>query len=308
VVGGDFTEIDGITRNRIARLERDGTLDTSFDPGQGADGEVRSVLIQPDGKILIGGSFRNIGAVERHGIARLNEDGSPDLQFTPRRYEPYEIYALALEPNGKILVGGSWITPIGYMSSARTMVTRLHSDGTPDPSFWLVLPTAASDQWRDLPNPRCDCLALLPSGKILVGGVFGAVVGVPREGIARLQSDGRLDLEFDLALSDFEANSFSVQDDGKIVVARYGAVIPSLFRLNAEANAPFRITSWARETDGSLNMLLNPPLNQQVIIETSDNLVQWRVLSTNTVFNGTLQCEDESATQQPIRYYRVLVR
>ena len=75
IVGGTFTLLDGMVRNRIARFEADGRVDASFDPGMGVDADIDALALQPDGKILLGGKFTSVGGVERHGIARLGPDG-----------------------------------------------------------------------------------------------------------------------------------------------------------------------------------------------------------------------------------------
>ena len=59
LIGGDFTAVNGIGRNGIARLNPDGSLDPTFDPGQGATNAVRAIAIQLDGNIVVGGSFTN---------------------------------------------------------------------------------------------------------------------------------------------------------------------------------------------------------------------------------------------------------
>src|SRR5690348_7707722 len=59
-----------------------GDVDLSFDPGSGVDGQVTALAVQPDGKVIIGGSFATVKGLARHGIARLNADGSGDSSFT----------------------------------------------------------------------------------------------------------------------------------------------------------------------------------------------------------------------------------
>ena len=73
LVGGVFTSIGGQTRNRIARLKPDGSLDASFDPN--ANFAVRAIAVQADGKILVGGDFTSIGGQPRNRIARLTPTG-----------------------------------------------------------------------------------------------------------------------------------------------------------------------------------------------------------------------------------------
>src|SRR6266516_8062638 len=67
IVAGAFTEFNGAPKNRIARLNSDGSLDSTFDPGTGADDTINALAIQPDGKIVIGGFFTTINVISRNG-------------------------------------------------------------------------------------------------------------------------------------------------------------------------------------------------------------------------------------------------
>jgi len=71
IVAGDFTSIGGVSRNRIARLTNTGALDSSFLPQSGANGPIYAVVLQEDGRILIGGAFTTYDGASRNRIARL---------------------------------------------------------------------------------------------------------------------------------------------------------------------------------------------------------------------------------------------
>ncbi|MBT5310434.1 MAG: hypothetical protein HOL38_02530, partial [Verrucomicrobia bacterium] len=71
IIGGEFTEINGYSRNSYARLHYTGELDRNFDPGEGANGPVFSVALQPDGNILFGGQFTQVGEYEQNNITRV---------------------------------------------------------------------------------------------------------------------------------------------------------------------------------------------------------------------------------------------
>src|SRR6185295_12405433 len=137
LVGGTFTMLGGggsgsTARSDLGRLNADGSLDITFDPG--ANGAVNAIAVQPDGKILVGGSFTMLGGggtgtTPRNFIGRLNADGSVDLTFNPGASGP--IWGLVVQPDGKILVGGSFATLGG---GSRHFLGRLNANGSLDPA------------------------------------------------------------------------------------------------------------------------------------------------------------------------------
>jgi uncharacterized delta-60 repeat protein len=118
LVGGEFTTLGGQTRNHIARLNVDGTLDSEFNPG--ANDGVLSLAVQADGKVLVGGIFTTLGGQERNRIARLTADGTLDGGFSPSANNSVD--SLALQADGKVLVGGSF-TMLG--GRTRNRIARL---------------------------------------------------------------------------------------------------------------------------------------------------------------------------------------
>lgn len=188
---------------------------TGFDPG--ADGPVNVIVVQPDGKILVGGLFNHLGGggtgtAARKNIGRLNADGSIDTSFDPGTVAGAPtsgaVYALALQPDGKILVGGDFT---GVAGSSYRYLARLNADGSSDAS------------WRDTnPQGPIYAIALQPDGKVLVGGHFRFLFLLgPRMGLARLTADGDLDAGFDpgVEIGTFGAVvCIAVQPDGKIIV------------------------------------------------------------------------------------------
>jgi uncharacterized delta-60 repeat protein len=172
LVGGAFTNLAGQTRNCIARLNADGSLDPDFNPS--ADGLVYSLAVQADGKVLAGGAFSKMAGLARNRIARINGDGSVDPNFDLYIILNSYVQSLAVQADGKILVGGSFMILEGQR---RNCIARLNIDGSVDPDF----------------NPNAgnivDSLAVQADGKILVGGRFFTMGGQPRNRIARLEND-----------------------------------------------------------------------------------------------------------------------
>jgi uncharacterized delta-60 repeat protein len=204
VAGGAFTSIGGQMRNHIARLETDGRLDRTLDslsPSHASNSTYVIIsAVQPDGKILIGGSFDTILGVARNNIARLNPDATLDTAFDPNADS--FIHSIAVQADGKILVAGSFTSVGGW---TRNRVARLHSDGTLDTAFD---PSA---------DNQVNAVAVQADGKILVGGFFTSIGGQARNRIARIDAMTGLADSFD-PNANGAVHSFAVQPDGKILI------------------------------------------------------------------------------------------
>jgi uncharacterized delta-60 repeat protein len=184
VLGGLFSTVNGESRNRIARLNADGTLDTTFlNELAGADGGVAAVLVQPDGKVLIGGSFTRVNGVIRNRVARLNPEGTLDMTFLNSSYRPDDtVTSLALQTNGKVVVGGLFTLTAGRIS--RNGVALLRPDGTLDGSFQNE---AGGVGGPSDSSGAVHAVAIQEDANVLAGGRFTTVNGVPASGFARLQ-------------------------------------------------------------------------------------------------------------------------
>ncbi|EKE19188.1 MAG: hypothetical protein ACD_9C00099G0001, partial [uncultured bacterium] len=108
LIGGTFTTYNGTSRNHIARINADGTLDTTFSPGSGANDDIYSLVLQSDGKILVGGPFTTYNGTSRNYIARINSNGSLDTTFNPGSGANNILHSTVIQPDGKILIGGGF--------------------------------------------------------------------------------------------------------------------------------------------------------------------------------------------------------
>src|SRR5204862_2126597 len=127
LVGGNFSTLapNGglmVTRNNIARLETDGRLDQTVNLST-VGSAVDATAVQPDGKILIGGSFTTVLGVARTNIARLNTDGTLDTAFNPNANG--DVLAIAVQADGKILVGGQFFGANSIGEQTRNRIARL---------------------------------------------------------------------------------------------------------------------------------------------------------------------------------------
>ncbi|HEX8736809.1 MAG TPA: FG-GAP-like repeat-containing protein [Pyrinomonadaceae bacterium] len=237
---------------------RAGGLDASFSvfPGQIGSGLVQAILRQPDGKVLIGGSFTSITGAALKNVARLNADGSPDLSFNPGTGADGPVSKIHLQPDGKILVSGQFLT---FNNLPRQSIARLNPDGSVDASFNNIQHNGTTARVGDIqPDGRIlvygdftsfngvqrkqivrlnslgaldtsfdfgtgasnfvSLVRLVPDGKILVSGIFSTINGTPREGFARLNNDGTLDASFTPAMSISNALDLQFLPDGRFTV------------------------------------------------------------------------------------------
>jgi uncharacterized repeat protein (TIGR01451 family)/uncharacterized delta-60 repeat protein len=212
VIAGDFQNVNGVIRNRMARLNANGSLDLSFDPGLGPNAFVNSIVIQPDGRILIGGGFTFVDGNPYNRVARLNANGTVDASFNPGAGANDPVSDLALQANGKILVAGSFTM---FDGRSRNRITRLNPDGSQDPT--INFGSGAN-------NFTTSVLVQPWDGKIVVAGAFTEFSGIPRNAIARLfggEHSGGGTLHF-------SAPAYSVAENGTvatITVLRSGGTI-----------------------------------------------------------------------------------
>ncbi len=159
LMGGAFTYVDGIARNRLARLNADGSLDGAFNPGSGAirRGEMGPgdtavyVMAWQDttGRALVSGYFDTFAGRPRSRLARLGPTGSLDAGYVPPPASG-SIFGLAVQTDGKVIVA----------QESTNGLVRLHADGSLDGSFDL----GAN------PIEQVYAMASLPDGKILAAG------------------------------------------------------------------------------------------------------------------------------------------
>jgi len=307
LLGGEFTTINGIARNNIARLNSSGSLDTSFDPGTGVSGalfsSVKSIAVQGDGRVILGGTFTSVNGAARTNIARLNADGSLDNGFNPKVHVAGAgvlagVNAMAVQSGGKIVIGGDFT---GINGVARTNVARLNSNGSLDTSF----------------NPgtadfAVNSVAVQDSGKVVIGGFFTRVNGTTRKYVARLNSDGSLDTGFDPgAGADDAVYVAALQEDGKVIIGglftrfdsapRHGIarlhgdpVVPALRLLNPERSGNTFSVSVATVTGKGYALEFKDGLSDSV----------WTPLPA-VLGDGEVKVLQDTGAASVTRFYRV---
>jgi len=230
VIAGVFRSVNGQTRNHIARLNSNGTLEgaATFNPGTGVSGQtvdnhaVNSVAVQADGKILLVGQFTRVNGQSRKGIARLLTNGTVESTAT---FNPgtgvagadANVYCVVVQTDGKILIGGDFTSVNGQ---PRKGIARLLANGTLEGTGTFNPGTGVEGIVLSM--------AVQADEKILIKGLFTAVDAQPRAGLARLLPNGTLEsaATFNPGIGSqaFNTPSMAVQADGKILIVGSGSL------------------------------------------------------------------------------------
>lgn len=206
-IGGQFLNYDGTARRRIARLNSNGALDAGFVVGTGFNNTVTQVAVQPDGKVICVGDFTSYNGTAINRVARLNTNGSLDAGFTVGTGANFLVTCVAVQSDGKILIGGYFNN---YNGSLVVALARLNSNGTLD--------TGYNFGGSGL-NNAVAAISLQPDGKALVGGFFTNYNGTGRNRIMRVNTDGSLDTGFDPGTgANNTVLAFAQQSNGAIIV------------------------------------------------------------------------------------------
>ena len=241
LVGGDFSRFNGQIEKKFIRLNADGTKDTSFLTGTGFDNIVNTIVVQPDGKILVGGSFNQYNNVSVGKIIRLNSDGTIDTTFSAGAGVDSSVFSIVVQPDGKILVGGNFSY---YNLTTTYAMIRLNADGSRDMTFDTQSLFAFLDS--------VHTIVLQNDGKIIVGGDF-------TNNIVRLNPDGSKDLTFNIGTGfDSYVLAIALQYDGKIIIGGYFKIFNNdayhnvrIIRLNSDGTKDMTFDSESGFNPGS---------------------------------------------------------
>lgn len=261
LVGGNFTEFNGQPVHRLVRLADDGTLDAGYVAATGVlPAPVTSLAVQPNNQAMVGTT---------QGLYRFGTTGAPDLSFGTSISAGTNVTALALQPDGRIVVAGS--APV-----ANGSLVRFSTSGAHDASF--VRGVAASTTG----NPsQMTAVLVQPDGKVVVGGRFTPSGSTPVYRVVRYESTGALDPTFGLnrftsasgtLLGANRINSLARQADGKILVGGNFDVLdgqpqPGVGRLSATGLRDASFAAGGSFT-GTINSVLPQP-NGRILLAGS---------------------------------------
>ena len=212
LIGGNFTSVNGQSRNAVARLNSDGSLDNTFLPGQGPGGVANSVAIDPSGSIYVGGRFSDWNGITRNSLVRLRNDGSLDLTWPNVSFSDW-VSLIQAQQNGQLLVLGGFRAVNGV---SRRGLARLNTDGSLDTNF---NPAAG------VTDGSIYAVLVQPDGSVIISGDFTTNSPVARQCIARVSQSGVLDPTFNagyiaggLGAGQRAVSAVARQADGKLIL------------------------------------------------------------------------------------------
>lgn len=224
-----YNELENINDNVsswIVRLNSDLTIDTSFNTGVGflltnpqmQFEVVKTMALQSDGKILVGGRFASYNGTPIAKIIRLNADGTIDTSFNNSSIGVSNgfVNCIKIQPDNKIVVAGILLDASG------SALVRLNADGSIDNSF--------------VNTGSFDSIHLFPNGKILAGGEVFDGLNIWRK-LVLFENNGTIDPSFNMALLNYQSNNVIVQPDNKIIlVKKTPSTDASIIRLNSDGS------------------------------------------------------------------------
>lgn len=187
VIGGNFAFVNGVARTGLARINADGSLDTTWNPNP--DAGVTKIAIDSAGNIYVGGGFKNIGGQARAGLAKLSSSGSgvtdPTWNPNPSFNLNGGISGLAFDPvSGALYVCGDF-SAIGGQS--RNYIAKLSTLGV----------GSADATWNPNPNNWVGTPLIDSSGNLYVAGGFTTIGGLSRHRMAKISEAGVVDSLWD---------------------------------------------------------------------------------------------------------------
>ena len=258
LVATNFLLRSGFTKRTIIRLNPDGSPDTGFNAapngGIGFNGDVRSVVVQADGKVLVAGAFTQDDVTPISHLTRLNANGSRDTGFAPPDFNA-SVNAVAVQPDGKIVVGGAFTAVQG---APREGVARLNADGSLDTSFTPPVPDTRFTR-------VINSLVALPDGRVLAGGSRTFITNQTVSYLVRLNAAGGRDADFNYAAGNSSGylNSLAVQADGQVLAGGFFVVdngaTPYSYLLRLNPNGSL---NRAFKPNGPANSVVNAVLPQ----------------------------------------------
>ncbi len=318
LVAGRFDQLNGVGRTNLARITADGSIATALTTQLAAGsqpGWVMTLASDLAGRLLVGGIFDTVDGVTRHGLARFDTNGTLDLAFAPAFTNSLNadlsvnLRNILVLPNGQLIISGLLWEDTGEVFP---FMRRLNSDGSWDTTFNVVI----SNHFY-VSEPPITTVLRQPDDRLLIAGHFTHVNGIARRNVARLNSDGSLDLTFhsgeietdpDFIPESAPIYAMALQPDGQLLIGGElsevdGQTRCGIARLNGVG---LRVSAMTRDMNGQQQIRFSGMAGVHYNVLASSNLTEWTVIGAAVeITPGMFQFTETNSPLPPFRFYRL---
>ncbi len=216
VVSGTFSEISGLPYKKLARINVDGSLDTTFQPiNFESELDILDFSVTPDNSIIIATDLDVVGNAEATTLSKISESGVVSSTFAIPVFGPPDLKnfnSIEVLPDGSMLAG-RWFS--ASLVNQFAELVKLNANGIADQSF------SVSNQFFGNGSllPQIKKIAVQSDGKILVCGTFSSFGNIARMRFLRLNVNGTLDVDFNPAQTlNGNISDFILLSNGKILI------------------------------------------------------------------------------------------
>src|SRR5690606_15315912 len=188
LAGGSIYHNGGVQGSLLRRFNDIGALDNTFNPLELLNGIVDAIAVQSDGKVIYAARYTDAmnTTIPLYKLERLNAvNGSIDATFNVGTGSNDAVRALAIQSDGKIIIGGSFTS---YNGTTKNHIARINANGSIDNTFNVGTGFSSFSQIKNI--------QLQSDGKIIVVGEFTSYNGTSRSGIVRINTNGSIDTSF----------------------------------------------------------------------------------------------------------------
>lgn len=286
-VGGDFTTYNGVTNNRIIKLNTDGTKDTSFNNTTGfTNGVVYDIQLDSTGALWVGGSFTLYKGTSTPYLIKLTTGGTIDTSYSYSGNSPNTlVYTIAVDNNNDVYIGGAF-TQIGAVATNSKYIAKILKTGGTDSTF-VVGPAGASNAFEN----QVYVIHYKPlTNTIIVGGIFSTWKGSSNTHLTEISSTGNALIT---SASPNPVYPYSIISDGSntiyINTSQYTATKRDINTLVADPNFLSNLTSAAQSTTYSNNAMALSPSGDKLYLTTTNTAID----------NGIVCVETTGGTRDP---------
>ncbi|WP_201986533.1 T9SS type A sorting domain-containing protein [Hymenobacter rubidus] len=277
LVAGTFLPPGQPVVTRVVRYEVNGTLDATFNNNlafTNANGSTSStnrifaLALQPDDKILVGGNFGAVDGTFHPQLVRFDPNGVLDATFGSISTLSGSVFSIALQPNGRILLGGNFVNTGSGSAGTLNNLARVLDNGQTDASF----------STSTIPNDIVRAILVQPDGAIVLAGNFLTIGGQSAVGVARIIAANVLQISEPVKTPEAKIYVWPVPTNSVLHVALAAGEHALYYELLDLLGRSVRFQTTTNEPDFQINVSNLPASSYLLRIRLSGSIVTHRIL------------------------------